>query len=517
MLTMTDFIMEQELSLAPEPKMPEKTDEELSVEIVESFMNMSAAFSNAECMFEYAKIADFCKGNELQIPTSIVTEGFKEFAAKVGDVIATIIDWIRGLIAGLCNIFTQARLKRLIAKIEAIDWDGMDKETQLKLEGSLLSLSAAGALVTAAVFGFIAILSEIDKMCTNAQGEVTINKDILRPACSLLANALSNLTNPLNVIESMQSFNKSKKDILEVFNYLGDKFIPKQATDMLDAIKDIGTNVVSGLNLARNIVVPILKLMVANNIPALFHSGSGLLLLSGFKKEKIDELKAKEILDNETILSIRKCARILAKAYDRVTTAVSIVMSFKLLKTKVSDKEAYKQAKSELKDRDSIMKSLAKDLQTISKRINVKKMATLDEDTLRKIQGSIEPVIDKAMDTYARKKNLSEEEQEELYHSIHDTIDSGIEEYVRNPEAFIEKLTGMITNSAAGKAKQMAHYRTIKDADGKVYTPEEFVAVHPDALNWAKSEGYLPQDYVIPGNPSDPENTDNIHNIDEFE
>ena len=163
------------------------------------------------------------------------------------------------------------------------------------------------------------------------------------------------------------------------------------------------------------------------------------------------------------------------------------------------------------------MKSLATDLQTISKRINVKKMATLDEDTLRKIQGSIEPVIDKTLDLYARKNNLSEEEQEELYFSIHYTIDSGIEEYVRNPDAFIEKLTGMITNSAAGKVKQMAHDKTIKDADGKVYTPEEFVTVHPDALDWVISQGLLPQDYVIPGNPSDPENTDNIHNIDEFE
>ena len=66
MLTMTDFIMEQELSLAPEPKIPEKTDEELAVEIVESFMNMSAAFSNVECMFECVSIVDFCKENEIQ-------------------------------------------------------------------------------------------------------------------------------------------------------------------------------------------------------------------------------------------------------------------------------------------------------------------------------------------------------------------------------------------------------------------------------------------------------------------
>ena len=68
MLTMTDFIMEQELSLAPEPKIPEKTDEELSVEIVESFMAMSAAFSNIECIFEYAKITEFCREYDIQIP-----------------------------------------------------------------------------------------------------------------------------------------------------------------------------------------------------------------------------------------------------------------------------------------------------------------------------------------------------------------------------------------------------------------------------------------------------------------
>lgn len=123
MLTMTDFIMEQELSLAPEPKMPEKTDEELAVEIVESFMNMSAAFSNVECMFECAKIAEFCKEYDIQIPDSarMITEGF---VGKIIDIIATVIDWIRGLIAGFV-IFLQKldfvqllqRLKLSIGKI----------------------------------------------------------------------------------------------------------------------------------------------------------------------------------------------------------------------------------------------------------------------------------------------------------------------------------------------------------------------------------------------------------------
>ena len=43
MLTMTDFIMEQELSLAPEHKIREKTYEELAVAKDESLINMSPA------------------------------------------------------------------------------------------------------------------------------------------------------------------------------------------------------------------------------------------------------------------------------------------------------------------------------------------------------------------------------------------------------------------------------------------------------------------------------------------
>ena len=143
MLTMTDFIMEQELSLAPEPKMPEKTDEELAIEIVESFMNMSAAFSNLECILECVTIVDFCKENEIQIPesASIVAESFLD---KAKDVFASIYDWFRSIIAGLCNIFTKARCQQIIAKIKSYKMHGaicMDPNTQ---EGQDLFGNIAG-------------------------------------------------------------------------------------------------------------------------------------------------------------------------------------------------------------------------------------------------------------------------------------------------------------------------------------------------------------------------------------
>ena len=85
--------------------------------------------------------------------------------------------------------------------------------------------------------------------------------------------------------------------------------------------------------------------------------------------------------------------------------------------------------------------------------------------------------------------------------------------------AFLEFKNVRIAGIAAGVPKNVASnlHPTDQDNISHEYTPEEYVAVHPDALDWVISQGWLPQDYVIPGNPSDPENTDNIHNIDEFE
>ena len=526
---MTDFIMEQELSLAPEPKIPEKTDEELAVEIVESFMNMSAAFSNIECMFEYAKIAEFCKDNKLQMPISIVTEGFKEFAAKAVDVIATVFEWIRTFIASLSNFFTKIRLKRLIAKIETIDWNGMDKNVKAKLEKSLISASLLGGIVTVALFGFLKVLENLKALCTDDYGKTTISKDLLRPAIAMLADGLSTLTNPFNIIESIKNANTVKQRLLDFFNYIKMSIPPdyQKIFDIFDVIKNIGTEISSGVNLAKNIVVPILKVMLAANVPVIVHNASLFLISAGFDKNAIDELKAKDILDNETVLSIRKCTRILARTYDLVTTGTTMIMSFKLLKHKVADKSKYIEIKSKYKgkkyqDLAAILgKELTKDLEEIPKKFAdefANSTGSLKPERVNQIQDAIHQAVETAVTAVNTLSNGGIDDISGTIDKINKVIDYHFEEYRADPMGFSKSIAYMLLPTPKIEEVSDDDGETVKlmtDENGEKVTPEEYARRHPEwQRNFVRKEIIEPPETE---DSSDPENTDNVHNIDEFE
>lgn len=356
MLTMTDFIMEQELSLAPEPKIPEKTDEELAVEIVESFMNMSAAFENAECMFECAKIAEFCKEYDIQIPESarIITEGF---VGKIIDIIATVIDWIRGLIAGFCNIFTKARLRSIIAKIKTINWKDMTNGDADRLSQSLLTLSLIGGIAFVSVEFFSAMIITI----CNIEERENVKYDPNKCAATfqLLATTLSITTNPVNVMQMVHNANKCVSGLKNLIHAsAGDigiaslngktNFLLGKISEAINVLIPPDTPIETGAKSMvtddfSDTIITILTFMIETDIP---HSGAGILKALNFDKTKIEELKNKNIINDDAVLAIRKCARLLAKMYDRISACVSFIMNFDIFasgaKIDDSNKETYK-------------------------------------------------------------------------------------------------------------------------------------------------------------------------------
>ena len=370
---MTDFIMEQELSLAPEPQLPEKTDEELSVEIVESFMNMSAAFSNAECIFECVKIAEFCREYDIQIPETakIITEDFKEFAAKVGDVIATVIDWIRSLISGLCNIFTKARLRAVIAKIKNINWAKVDVATADTVRESMFQVALIGGITFAAVEVFSYIIDAIVNADNPQHAKLVEHKtEDIAQFFQTLAAILSIMTKPSNIITYTRNANKCADQFLGLIQAsLGNaeaEGVSWKITKILMNISKIAKELsnVKEEDLVKktylfdtcatysNGIISILTLMIEIDIP---HSGAGILKSLNFDKTKIEELKSKGTIDDKAVLAIRKCARILAKAYDRVSAGVSFMLNAQLFVNDVNvnsdNKEKYKTDINNLKSR----------------------------------------------------------------------------------------------------------------------------------------------------------------------
>ncbi len=353
---MTDFIMEQELSLAPEPKIPEKTDEELAVEIVESFMAMSTAFSNAECIFECAKIAEFCQEYGIQIPESVkmITEGF---VGKIIDIIATVIDWIRGLIAGFCNIFTKARLRSIIAKIKTINWKDMTNGDADRLAQSLLILSLIGGVAFVSVEFFSSMIITICNI--KASENVKYDPNKCAATFQLLATTLSITTNPVNVMQMVHNVNKCVSGLKNLIHAtagdIGITALNGKTNSLLATISDainllippdnpIETGAHSMLtDDFSDTIITILTFMIETDIP---HSGAGILKALNFDKTKIEELKNKNIINDDAVLAIRKCARLLAKMYDRTSACVSFIMNFDIFasgaKIDDSNKETYK-------------------------------------------------------------------------------------------------------------------------------------------------------------------------------
>ena len=109
MKTMSDFIMEQEIS---------NTSVDNDMEIMEGFMKLSAVSAVAETYCEHAAIAQFAEENGLTV-----------FSESVGDIVnkawegtkkffTTIWEWLKSVVNGIIRFFTKSSVDRLIVKLE---------------------------------------------------------------------------------------------------------------------------------------------------------------------------------------------------------------------------------------------------------------------------------------------------------------------------------------------------------------------------------------------------------------
>lgn len=131
MKTMTEFIMEQEA-----PQVVEESFNE--ADLVSQFMALQAASANMSCVLEFATIAEFCESNEINMPESLVQEGFIDFLDKVREGIANffqkIADWFKGLIKGATATFSKAKIQEMIAKLNGVKDDDLSDDAKEKVK-----------------------------------------------------------------------------------------------------------------------------------------------------------------------------------------------------------------------------------------------------------------------------------------------------------------------------------------------------------------------------------------------
>lgn len=128
MKSMTDFIMEQEVSTAPVEVFNEST-------LVSNFMSMHAAAAEVACVLEFASIAEFCTENDINMPEQLVQEGFKDTINKIWTAIAKwfekVATWFKSLVKGTINTFSTANIKQVIAKLKTYPGDTKIKNTKV--------------------------------------------------------------------------------------------------------------------------------------------------------------------------------------------------------------------------------------------------------------------------------------------------------------------------------------------------------------------------------------------------
>ena len=115
MKTMSDFIMEQEISL-------NEVDDD--VEIMESFMQMTAIGAVAECYCEHAAIAEFAAAEDIEVFSESVGDIAKKAIGSTKKFFATMWRWIKAIAQSILNFFTKSKIDKVIAKIWNEDMKG---------------------------------------------------------------------------------------------------------------------------------------------------------------------------------------------------------------------------------------------------------------------------------------------------------------------------------------------------------------------------------------------------------
>ena len=300
MASMTDFLHTTLVQESAEV-VPEKTDEELSMAIIESYLTMTAAFANAERAFECASIVAFCEAAEIEKPdnATVVVETFWD---SVKNVFETIIDWFRSIISGFIGLFTSAKLQKLIAKLES------RADLTFKLDSDIFTMLSATEMIFLMLEEFKTFV--IDETAKPEQ--------------------IRNFREKLEKLAVAKNWSKGVIDDLG----LNDE---EQKKITILGSEDKGLTEVAGSEIAE-----VLKKINKCDFPK---RGSALLKSlkfdeSKYKKTDADGNETEEI-DKDTISDIKKCARLLAKLYDKITTGLVKVSDFAFRNESNGDEKEY--------------------------------------------------------------------------------------------------------------------------------------------------------------------------------
>lgn len=309
MRTMSDFIMESEIS-----------DLELNgnaeVEVMESFMRMTAVAGVAECYCEHAAIAEFAESEGLSVFSESDDNIAKKAWSAVKSFFEQIWEWLKAIVKAVIQMITRSSLEKLIAKIRTWRDRGTDDE------GHKFDINAESG-VPAVIIDAESVLALVEEFSEYIKAGY--DKDTLN--------------------DKLDNFTKSAKDLVEKYKKTkkaggGDKTGYREDVNTYTRSYDIGggeteteTETYTSTRGSRwSEVLATLERMQKNNTASSAHK---LLKSLDFKKK---EWKAEgaEKADNSDVKKVKEAAKWIAKAYDKYTS-YTVKLVQKILKKQLKE------------------------------------------------------------------------------------------------------------------------------------------------------------------------------------
>lgn len=256
MKTMSDFIMEQEISTS-------SVDND--VEIMEGFMKVQAIGAVAECYCEHAAISEFATEAGLTVFSESDDNIMKKAWNATKEFFTKIWEWLKALVKSVINFFTKSSIDRLIVKLEEMKKSGELKSSSLLTDIDISKIDADGILKLVDEF------SDAIKKGGEASNDAAMK----------------------SFIERAEAFLK-KDNIKDTFKKNGEDGAASKYDDVL----------------------AMLKAFSAKDVPS---NGRKLLKKLDFDKsnyKKGGDGDDKDKVNKDLVKSIKKAANLVAKAYD---------------------------------------------------------------------------------------------------------------------------------------------------------------------------------------------------------
>lgn len=317
MRTMSEFIMEQEVTT-------EDINENIDVEVMESFMKMTAIAGVAECYCEHAAISAFAESEGLSVFSESDENIFKKAWGSVKSFFEMIWDWLKAIVKAVIQMITRSSLEKLIVRIKEWINKGVDDEGH-KFAATDESNVPAVIIDANNVLALVEEFSEYIKAGYNKE----------------------------TMADKLNDFQKRAKEFVENF-----KNIKKEKGGTTDykertVTDSIGTptGVEKKGSSSWGEVLAVLERMQKNNIATSAHK---LLKNLDFKKKEWKEKDA-EKYNNDDVKKVKEAAKWVAKAYDKYTD-FTVKLVQKVIKKQLK-KERLEDLKGNTKALENVNKS----------------------------------------------------------------------------------------------------------------------------------------------------------------